>query len=110
MSLSYHIFDISRVPSIIANAFYFQAYLASLTLASRSSNLPLSPYYTLTAVAATIGTMGLGWYLWLNKSDKVEPLVDFSSQTRELSVSFIYSLYDLFENLFFRMDPEYAAI
>jgi len=36
------------------------------------------------AAAATIGTMGLGWYVWNNRQGKITPLVDPESQTRIL--------------------------
>ncbi|KAE9554238.1 hypothetical protein FO519_002537 [Halicephalobus sp. NKZ332] len=41
-----------------------------------------SAYYF--AAAATVGTMGLGWYVWNNRQGKINPLVDPQSQTRVL--------------------------
>uniref|UniRef100_A0AC34GHB0 Uncharacterized protein n=1 Tax=Panagrolaimus sp. ES5 TaxID=591445 RepID=A0AC34GHB0_9BILA len=40
-------------------------------------------YYSVAAVA-TIGAMGIGWYVWNNRPEKLAPLVDPKSQTREL--------------------------
>jgi long-chain acyl-CoA synthetase len=43
-----------------------------------------SPAYYYSVAAATIGTMGLGWYVWNNRPEKITPLVNPQSQTREL--------------------------
>uniref|UniRef100_A0A7E4ZYC3 Long-chain-fatty-acid--CoA ligase n=1 Tax=Panagrellus redivivus TaxID=6233 RepID=A0A7E4ZYC3_PANRE len=50
-----------------------------------SNNAQLNPYYTSATIAATIGTMGLGWYMWNSRHGKINPLVDPSSQTEELA-------------------------
>lgn len=51
-----------------------------------------SAYYV--AAAATLGTMGLGWYVWSsNRYGKITPLVDPESQTRILPVSFLFRIF-----------------
>jgi long-chain acyl-CoA synthetase len=44
-----------------------------------------SPAYYYSVAAATLGTMGLGWYVWNNRPERIAPLVNPQSQTRELS-------------------------
>lgn len=50
-----------------------------------------NPAYYYGVAAATIGTMGLGWYVWNNRPEKIIPLVNPQSQTRELPVWFFYN-------------------
>lgn len=56
----------------------------------------LGSTHYLAAAAATVGTMGIGYYYWNNLQNKITSLVDPYNQTRILNVCFLICSTNIF--------------